>query len=775
MDGRRPRRCLACAGDSGRAGRSPPGTGAGPRHQGRGGRASVRVVRHLRSIHLGRSGQAAVVTLGLSLIGCGGKAAQPDAPATTGAAPSDPSRPAYPETRRDEVVDQIHGVAVPDPYRWLEDASKPEVVQWMAAQQQLTRAYLDKLPRRERLAARIAELSYFDASGVPEQHEGRLFWIRKHKDKEKGVLYWKQGEGGAEKVLLDPNTWSTDGSTSMGSWEPSPNGRHIAYQRKVNNSDEAVLHVVDVATGAELPDTIPGAKYAQVEWTPDGKGFYYTWVPPVSDKVPVADRPGFAELRHHLLGRDPSSDTVAHPATGSPQTFLRGIVSGDGRWLVASLRHGWSSTDLYLLDRKSKRAAWKPLVVGVGALFEVKAGGSGFYVLSNEGAPRFRVLAIDPRRPARASWKEIVGQGDATIENMEVAGGHLILSYMRDATSSVAIHRRDGKLAHTLELPSLGTVADVHGSLDEDTAYFEFSSFSERGIVFKVSVERGTVEEWSRVRLPLDPSTIETEQVRYRSKDGTEVTMFVVHRKGAVRSGKNPTILFGYGGFSTPMLPSPIAGNWQWPWAAWIEMGGVLAIPNLRGGNELGEEWHEAGMLLVKQNTFDDYLAAARYLIDQKWTSPQHLAAAGRSNGGLLVGAAMTQAPELFKAILCGVPLLDMVRYHLYGSGKTWVPEYGTAEDPAQFAALHAYSPYHRVKDGAAYPSLLVLSTDSDDRVDPMHARKFVAAIQRASGSKAPALLRIEQHAGHGGADLVKQTVEGGTDAFAFLADQLGM
>ncbi|HTE52106.1 MAG TPA: prolyl oligopeptidase family serine peptidase [Kofleriaceae bacterium] len=720
------------------------------------------------------------VSIGMTLLACGGgggTAASPAAePAGPPAAnqPSGPAPAAYPASRREEVVDQIHGVAVADPYRWLEDASRPEVQAWMKTQHDAARAALDHLPRRDQIAARLAELSYFDAPGVPIRRKGRLFWRRKHKDREKAVLYWKQGDKGTDKQLLDPNTWSADGSSTLGEWEPSPDGRHVAFQRKVNNSEEAVLHIIDVSSGRELPDTIPGAKYADVKWTPDGKGFYYTWVPPVSDKVPVADRPGFAELRYHRLGGDPTADEVAYPATGNPQSFLSGEVTDDGRWLVASVQHGWNSTDLYLKDRTRKRAGWQPIAVGVKAVFEVVAGGPRLYVRTNESAPRFRIMAIDPRKPARSAWKEIVPESEGTIEGMEVAGGHLVVSYLRDAASTVQVRRKDGALAHELAIPPLGRVSDVSGSFDDGSVYFQYSSFTERAIVFKASIARGSVEEWARAVLPLDASQIQAEQVRYRSKDGTEITMFLVHKKGAARNGANPTILYGYGGFSQPMLPTPVAGSWGWPWAVWIEMGGMLAIPNLRGGNELGEAWHEAGMLLVKQNVFDDYIAAARYLIEQKWTSTAHLAAMGRSNGGLLVGAAMTQAPELFQAIVCGVPLLDMVRYHLFGSGKTWIPEYGSAEDARQFQALYAYSPYHRLRQGTAYPAVLLLSADSDDLVDPLHARKFTAALQHDSTSGAPVLLRIERHAGHGGADLVKQTVEGGTDTFAFLWQQIG-
>ena len=727
------------------------------------------------------------VTAALAACG-GGTSSAPPSPATAPADPAPASSPAassresaYPATRRDATADVIHGASVADPYRWLEDPSRPEVQAWMTAQQAVTRAQLDRLPRRKEIAARIAELAYFDAPGVPIERKGRLFWNHKHKDKEKAVLYWKQASAasaspssGKGTVLLDPNGWTADGSTSLGNWWPSPDGRLLAFQRKVNNSDEAVLHVIDVASGKELPDVIPGAKYGGAKWTPSGEGFYYTWVPPLGGNVTVADRPGFAEVRFHRLGTDPARDPVAFPATGNPRTFVGAEISDDGKWLVAGVQHGRNATDLYLLDRTRKAATWQTLVEGVPAVFQVKPGGHRFYVRTNQDAPRFRVLAVDPRKPDRKHWKEIVGESDATIDEMEIIGGRIFLTYLRDATSAIEIRRPSGALAHRLALPPFGQVSDLHGTFRNDTAYFQYSSFTEQAIVFQTSAKTGALTEWSRVKLPLDPSQIETKRVRYRSRDGTEVAMFLVHKKGAPRNGANPTILWGYGGFSIPMLPGPTAGFWQWPWAAWIEMGGLLAVANLRGGNELGEEWHKAGMLLVKQNVFDDYLAAARYLIAEKWTSPAHLAAMGRSNGGLLVGAAMTQAPQLFKAVVCGVPLLDMVRYHLFGSGKTWIPEYGSAEDPEQFRALFAYSPYHRMKEGAAYPALLMLSTDSDDRVDPMHARKFTAALQHASRSDRPVLLHIERHAGHGGADMVKQAVEQYADQYAFLAWQLG-
>ena len=695
----------------------------------------------------------------------------PTGPATGEEAAPTVSKPAYPPTRRVDVVDTLHGTRVADPYRWLEDADQPEVKAWMDAQDAFARARLTTLPRRDALAARLKEVFYYDALGAPTQRKDRFFYPRKHATKEKTVVYWKQGKTGPEQVLFDPNTWSTDGSAGLGGWWPSNDGRYVAYSKKENNSDETVTYVRDVAAGKDLPDVIAGTKYAAASWVPDGSGFYYTWVPPVGGEVTVADRPGFAELRFHKLGTDPAKDTIVHPATRNPRTFLGGGVSWDGRWLLAVVQHGWNRTDVYFRDLKAKGTpTWTPLVEGVEAIFEVVPWKGAFYVNTNHQAPRYRVMKVDPARPALAAWKELVPTGDATLEKIDVVGGHLVLTYLSKAASALEVRGLDGALVRKVALPPLGTSAGISGTPDGDTGYFGYSSFTEASVVYETSIKTGTVREWSRVKLPIDTSQMVTEQVTYPSKDGTPVTMFLVHKQGVALDGRNPTILYGYGGFNVSLTPAFSSAR-----AVWIEMGGVLAIPNLRGGGEYGEDWHKGGMLLNKQNVFDDYLAAARWLIDQKWTSPDKLAIHGGSNGGLLVGAAMTQAPELFRAVVCAVPLLDMVRYHLFGSGKTWIPEYGSAEDPAQFKALYAYSPYHRVQDGVAYPALLMLSADHDDRVDPLHARKLIAAVQHATASDRPALLRIEKNAGHGGADLVRQQVEQNADTYAFLAQQLGM
>ncbi|MEZ4403170.1 MAG: prolyl oligopeptidase family serine peptidase [Kofleriaceae bacterium] len=674
----------------------------------------------------------------------------------------------YPPTRKDAIVDQLHGRAVADPYRWLEDDTQPEVKAWMDAQDGYARAELAKLPDRDAIAARLREVFYFDAIGTPTVRRGRYFFTRKHADKEKNVVYWKQGEAGAEQVLFDPNTWSADGSSGLGGWWPSRDGKYVAYGRKENNADEAVMHLRDVAAGKDLADVIPGTKYSDASWTPDSKGFYYTWVPEVGGEVTVANRPGFAELRYHRLGTDPAKDPVVHPRTDDPQTFLGGGVSWDGKWLLAAIQHGWNSSDWYFKPAAKPSAPWQALAVGIDANFDVTVWKDRFYVTTNDGAPRYRVFRVDPAKPARAAWQEIVPQTADTLEHAAIVGGKLVLTYLRDVASVIEIHELDGKLIRTVALPPLGTSGGISGDPDADTGYFGFSSFTEASVNYQTSIKTGAVKEWSRVKLPIDTSTMVVEQVRYPSKDGTLIPMFLFHRKDAVRDGTNPVILYGYGGFNVSLTPGFSSSR-----AVWLERGGMLAIPNLRGGGEFGEDWHKAGMGANKQNVFDDFIGAARYLIDAKWTSPAHLAIQGGSNGGLLVGATMTQAPELFQAVVCAVPLLDMVRYHKFGSGMTWVPEYGSADDPAQFETLFAYSPYHRVVDKVPYPALLMLSADHDDRVDPLHARKFAAAVQAATASDRPVLLRIEKNAGHGGADAVKQAVEQNADTFAFLLSQL--
>ena len=677
----------------------------------------------------------------------------------------------YPETRRDTTGEMLHGVRVEDPYRWLEDAEDQDVQRWMDRQQAFTSDYLAAQPGREWLKERFSELYYIDAVGTPRRHGDRFFLYRRAAGQEKYVVYVKEGLDGEERQLLDPNTLSEDGSVALGAIYPSPDGSLMAYTLKPNNADEATLYVMDVLSGQTRDvDVIEGAKYAWPSWMPDNSGFYYTWLP-TDASIPTMDRPGYAEIRFHELGQDPAKDRVIEPRTGDPQLFLYTQLSRNGERLFLYKQRGWSQVDVFHKRRGKEGAPWEPLAQGLEATFSLEDFGDDLFIVTNWEAPNLRVLKTSLKKPSLELAEVIVPERqDAVLEGVSVVGGKLALNYLERAYNKLYLHDLDGKRSSPIELPGIGAASDVVGEPDKPEAFFVFNSFTIPNQIYQADVRTGRVKLWAKVEVPIDPAPYQVEQVRYPSKDGTEVTMFVVTKKGIERDGTTPFILYGYGGFNASMSPAFRASIYPW-----LEMGGGYAVANLRGGGEYGEAWHEAGMLANKQNVFDDFHAAAEHLIGQGYTSTPKLAILGGSNGGLLVGAAMTQRPELYGAVICAVPLLDMVRYHLYGSGKTWIPEYGSADDPEQFATLHAYSPYHRVRPGVDYPPTLFMSADSDDRVDPLHARKMVAALQAADPDGEPLLLRIERNAGHGGGDMVKKWVESDVDMYAFLMGQFNM
>lgn len=677
----------------------------------------------------------------------------------------------YPETTRQDVVDTLHGVQVADPYRWLEDVSNEDVKAWMNTQQAFTDEYLQKLDGRDWLTTRFNELYYIDAVGTPRRHGDRFFLYRRKAGQEKYVLYWKDGIEGEEQMLIDPNTLSEDGSTSLGGIYPSQDGKFMAYQLKANNADEAILYVMEVATGkiSEI-DVIEGAKYAWPSWLPDNSGFYYTWLP-IDESISTMDRPGYAEVRFHKLGESPKKDAQIMERTGDPQLFVGAGVSRDGKQLFLYKQRGWSQTDVYFQKVGAKKGEWKPLAEGIEATFDLTDFGDDLFITTNWKAPNMRVLKTSVKNPSLETAVEVVPERqDAVLEGMEIVGGKMVLNYLENAYNKLYLHDMSGKRLNEIELPGIGATSNVIGEPDRPEAYFTFTSFTVPNQIYQTNVDSGETSLWAKTDVPVDPSKYDVEQVRYPSKDGTEVTMFLVTKKGIKRDGSTPFLLYGYGGFNVSMSPAFRTSIYPW-----LEMGGGYAVANLRGGGEYGEAWHKDGMLLKKQNVFDDFHAAAEYLIANKYTSSEKLAIRGGSNGGLLVGAAMTQRPELYGAVVCAVPLLDMVRYHLHGSGKTWIPEYGSADDPDQFAVLHAYSPYHQVTPGVDYPATLFMSADSDDRVDPLHARKMVAALQHADVDGEPLLLRIEENAGHGGGDMVKKWVASDVDTYSFLMEQLGM
>jgi prolyl oligopeptidase len=697
------------------------------------------------------------------------RASRPESAAKAVPAAVRPSRLAYPPTRKAEVKDVLHGVTVADPYRWLENAKSPEVQSWMDAQDALARGELRSMPGRDAMADRLRQLLYYDALGTPIHRGNRYFYTRRLASKEKAIVYARDGRDGAERVLLDPNSWTKDGSEGLGGFWPSWDGKRVAFKVRHNNSDETTTYVLDADTlERSKVDVIDGTKYAGASWTPSGDGFYYTWIPP-EGSVPVADRPGEQVIKFHRLGDVPTKDGVVVEKTGDPTTFQDVELSIDGHWLVRTVRHGWRSTDVSFRDGRKDAGPWTTLVSGKDAIYDLDVFRDRFYVATNEGAPNRRVFAVDPGHPARSAWREIVPERkNATLESANLVGGKLALVYLKDVLSQVEIRDLDGKLVRELPLPELGSATGLVGRPDEDEAYFSFESFTVPDTIYRTSIAQGGTQVFFRLEVPVDPSRYVTEQVFTTSKDGTKVPVFVVHAKGQKPDRDAPALLTGYGGFLISERPAFRPAIFPW-----LERGGVFALAVLRGGGEYGEEWHRAGMLTKKQNVFDDFIAAAEKLVTDGWTSPGKLAIRGGSNGGLLVGAAEVQRPDLFGAVLCGVPLIDMVRYHLFGSGKTWISEYGSADDAEQFKAILAYSPMQHVKHGVPYPATLLLSADADDRVDPMHARKFAARLQETSAG-GPVLLRIERHSGHGGSDQIKATIEKTADEYAFALSAIG-
>lgn len=678
----------------------------------------------------------------------------------------------YPATPKEPVSEAYFGETIADPYQWLENVRDPRVRDWMREQDVLARRWLHGLPARPRLEKRLKELLYTPALTVPEKGGDTYFYERKEAHQEKYVQVCRQGLHGAERVLLDPAALSPDGSVSLGVWAPSYDGKWVAYALRRNNSDEATLHLLDVATGRTREgEEIAGAKYAHPSWTPSGDGFYYTRLP-VDPAIPVADRPGRAEIRFHKLGTDPGQDPLIHPATGDPKTFLGVELAEEGRWLFVSVSHGWNSVDLFYRDLADPKGDWKTLAKGLRGQTGVTAWRDVFYIQTADGSPHMRgaLYRVPAARPERKNWECIVPEGEGTLHAAQLLGGRWVLAYVRDAASYLELRDLDGKNPRPVPLPGVGSCGGLSGRAADPEVFYGFTSFTQPLEIFRLDAATGGQELWDQVRAPVDAAPYEVSQVFFQSKDGTRVPMFIVRRKDAPRDGRQPLLLTGYGGFSVSMEPGFSASLY-----AWLEAGGAYAVPNLRGGGEYGESWHQAGMGRRKQNVFDDFIAAAEYLVAEKYTAPDRLAILGGSNGGLLVGAALTQRPDLYRAVVCAVPLLDMLRYPLFGSGRTWIEEYGDPRDPQDYQALRAYSPYHHVKPGTAYPAVLMLSADSDDRVDPMHARKMVAALQADQAGPAPILLRIEKNAGHGGADLVRSAVEQKADMYAFLCAELGI
>ena len=674
----------------------------------------------------------------------------------------------FPKTRSTVVTETLHGEEIADPYRWLEDGSDPETVRWTAQQNAYTEAHLASIPGRERIRHRLDQLLGIGVLGTPTPVRGRYFYLRRDGSQNQPVLYWRLGVDGSDRVAVDPNALNQAGTTALDWFFPSKDGRFLAYGLSDNGSEESVLHVLDLDAGTHLSDRIPRMRAASVSWVPDSTGFYYTRYP-APGEVPAGEEQYHRAIYFHRLGSDPSDDPLLFEPV--EKEHWPGVsVSPDGRWLLVSVARTFDETDLYVQDLGSDRGL-VPVARDLPATFEGEIAHGRLFLRTNLDAPTYRLYAVNPEQVERSAWREIVApRADAVLEAVAIARERLALGYLERASSRLRITDLDGTLIQEVTLPALGSLFGAGAEWDGTELFYGLSSYTLPPTVYRLELDTGQTSVWKRVEADVDPTKYEVRQVSYASRDGTPISMFLVHPTGLKKDGNNPTYLTGYGGFNISMTPS-----FSRSLLLWLEHGGIAAIPNIRGGGEYGESWHQAGMLAAKQNSFDDFIGAAEWLIREGYTRAERLAAAGGSNGGLLVGAALTQRPDLFRAVLVQVPLLDMLRYHNFLIARLWIPEYGSADDPEQFRWLRAYSPYHHVKAGVAYPAVLLATAESDTRVDPMHARKMAARLQAATSADHPILLRLESRAGHGAGKPLSKVLEELTDSWTFVFSELGV
>ena len=664
------------------------------------------------------------------------------------------------------VEETLHGVAVADPYRWLEDAESAESQDWIARQTAYSRAYLDSLPRRAAIRGRLTEIFGAESISTPTGAGGRYFYSKETGGRNQPVVYMREGLDDEDRVLLDPNAMSEDGTTTVDWYVPSKDGRLLAYGKSEKGTETSTLYILDTASGEHLADEIPKVRFADPQWLKDGSGFYYSR-PRDVETIGPGEEVYNRRIYFHKLGADFHEDPLVF-GEGLEKAHIPGAsLSADERYLLLDVFLGWGRNRLYVRDLRSGKTT--ALAEDGEFSYSGEIVDGVLYLLTDWEAPRYRIFAVDLRRPGREDWKPIIAESEAPIEFFKAVGGKLIVGRLRDAHAELRAYALDGSEQGEIPLDGIGSVDGFRAEAGGGEAFFRFSSFTRVPAVMRLdaSAEKLAASEWQSVASPVDADAFEVSQVFYASRDGAKIPMFVIARKGTPRDGTVPGLLYGYGGFNIALTPA--YAEWIFPW---IEAGNVLAIANLRGGSEYGEDWHRAGMLGNKQNVFDDFIAAGEFLKAEKYVDPRRLAIHGRSNGGLLMGAAVTQRPDLWRAVVCGVPLLDMLRYDRFRMAKLWVSEYGTAENAEDFQWLRAYSPYHRVEDGAAYPATLIYTADSDSRVDPMHARKMTARMQAATSADRPILLRYEEAAGHGSGKPLAKQVEEWTDIWSFVFAQ---
>jgi prolyl oligopeptidase len=702
------------------------------------------------------------------LVGVVGMALAEDSNGGTSTAPAGP-----PKAKIAPVEDTVQGHKIIDPYRYLENPNDADTKLYVEQELSYTRSVLDPLPGRDKINARLSQLLEIGTVGVPQVGGKYYFHTRREGNQNQPILYVREGLNGEDRVLVDANKMSADGTVALDWWYASLDGKYIAYGTSASGSEESTLHIVESATGKVLPDAIDRTRFASVAWLGDSSAFYYTRHPKKGE-VPAGEEVYHCKVFFHQIGTDPAKDPYIFGEGRNPQDIPNVNLSEDDRWLLINVGEGWTKTEMYLKDRQSNDPPVE-ITTGKDFLYGVDFFEGKLYITSNEDAPHYRVFVADVANAKRSNWKEIIAPSDAVLQNASVTGGKLLVQYEHNATSELKLFSLEGKKLADVALPAIGTVFSVSGRYDRNEIFFGYQSYTAPPSIYRVDLSSVKSDLWAKVDAPsIDPSAYDVQQVWYSSKDGTKVPMFVVSKKGIEKNGKNPTLLTGYGGFNVSLTPTFNRSMYLW-----MEHGGIYAVANLRGGAEFGEDWHRAGMLDKKQNVFDDFIAAGEYLISEKYTDRDHLAIYGGSNGGLLMGAMITQRPDLYRAVVCAVPLLDMLRYQNFQIAKLWIPEYGSSEDAKQFEWLYAYSPYHHVKAGQEYPAILFLTGDTDTRVDPMHAKKMAALMQaeakNGSSKERPILLRIETKAGHGQGKPVTKQIEESTDMYSFLFWQLGV
>ena len=673
--------------------------------------------------------------------------------------------PPPPPTKVEPVTEVLHGVTITDPYRWLEDSKSPATRAWLEAQMKYTEDYLSQVKVRPEIVSRLTELLRVESYGIPVERGDKFFFKKRLPEENQGSIYYRDGLKGSDTRLIDASKLSADQNTSISIADISKDGGLLVYEVREGGADEQTIHFLEVKSHQELADVLPRARYGGVNLSPDEKGLYYSKFEPSGSTV-----------YYHQIGTSVSEDKMIFGKSFEGEAFgpmelIYPEVTENGRYLLIHVSHGVppKRVDIYVKDLRAAEAPIKPVIHGIDSRFRPENYGDDLYVLTDYQAENYRVVKVSLADPAPAKWQTIVPEGKDVIETISIVGGKLFVTGLHGVITQTQVYTLDGKLEGKINYPTLGAASAVFGRQASNHGFYNFESFTIPPAIYHYDVTTGKTEVFAKPQVPFASDQYEVSQVFYKSKDGTRVPMFVSAKKGLKRDGTAPTLIFAYGGFTVSMVP-----HWDPEYAWWMEQGGYFAQPNLRGGGEYGEAWHKAGMFEKKQNVFDDYFAAVEYLIDNKYTSPARLAIRGRSNGGLLMGVAMTQHPELFGAIWCGYPLLDMLRYQNFLVGRWWTTEYGSADNPQQFPYLLKYSPYHNVKQGVKYPAIMFNTGDSDTRVDPLHARKMTALMQADSGSDRPILLHYELKAGHSAGVSITQLVNDTADELSFLWNETG-